>query len=360
MLVETHFPRRLSPSRYDSFLASGWFRGSLMLYKMDLLCVDEELFSVVNIRINLLTHQPSKSQRKLMRRNDKLFQVVVAPVTVNAEKERLYHLQKPRFKGFIHNTLEEYLAHGMAESIFDTRELQVYDQGELVAVSYFDVGGHSQASLLGLNDPSYARYSLGTYTLLKEMEFGITEGRKWFYPGYVLDRPSAFDYKLKLGQIEFYTPTKRWAKWSRFHREMTSTWRIEYALNNLSNALKELEVPHNDWLYPYFTLGNLPFVKIEFLHLPRFIEIGYDLDGTLVLGYSPLSGGYVVAHILPCPNEFPHSIMEFAGEYDNAAVYWSALMKIGDVRYANASLDEVMDYVEAWRKRLDSIACFEP
>lgn len=331
-----------------------------MLYKMDLLCVDEELFSVVNIRINLLTHRPSKSQRKLMRRNDKLFQVVFAPVTVNAEKERLYQLQKPRFKGFIHNTLEEYLAHGMAESIFDTRELRVYHQGELVAVSYFDVGGHSQASLLGLHDPSYAKYSLGTYTLLKEMEFGIIEGRKWFYPGYVLDRPSAFDYKLKLGQIEFYTPTKRWAKWSRFHRKLTSAWRIENALNTLSNALNDIEMPHNDWLYPYFTLGNLPFVKIEFLHLPRFVEIGYDLDGTLVLGYSPLSGGYVVAHILTCPNEFPQSIMEFASEYDNASVYWSALMKVGDVRYADASLDTVMDYVEAWRMRLDSIPCFEP
>ena len=56
MLVQTHFPRSLSRSRHDQYLASGWFRGSVMLYKMDLLCIDESLFSVVNIRMNLDQH----------------------------------------------------------------------------------------------------------------------------------------------------------------------------------------------------------------------------------------------------------------------------------------------------------------
>ena len=59
MLVQTHFPRSLSRSRYDQYLASGWFRGSVMLYKMDLLCIDERLFSVVNIRMNLDQYEPT-------------------------------------------------------------------------------------------------------------------------------------------------------------------------------------------------------------------------------------------------------------------------------------------------------------
>ena len=37
MLVQTHFPRKLAPQRYDQYLASGWFRGSVMLYKVDLM-----------------------------------------------------------------------------------------------------------------------------------------------------------------------------------------------------------------------------------------------------------------------------------------------------------------------------------
>ena len=35
--------------------------------------------------------------------------------------------------------------------------------------------------------------------MLKEVEYGKRTGRKWFYPGYILDKRSDFDYKLKLG-----------------------------------------------------------------------------------------------------------------------------------------------------------------
>ena len=54
---------------------------------------------------------------------------------------------------------------------------------------------------------AYSKYSLGTYTLLKEAEYGKRTGRRWFYPGYILDKRSD-DYKLKLGP---------WA----LHREQT-------------------------------------------------------------------------------------------------------------------------------------------
>ena len=48
MLVQTHFPRSLSRSGTTSTWP-GWFRGS-DVFKMDLLYIDEQLFSVVNIR----------------------------------------------------------------------------------------------------------------------------------------------------------------------------------------------------------------------------------------------------------------------------------------------------------------------
>ena len=38
------------------------------------------------------------------------------------------------------------------------------------------------ANTPGLYDEAYHKYNLGTYTLLKEAEYGL-----WFYPGYILD-----------------------------------------------------------------------------------------------------------------------------------------------------------------------------
>ena len=64
VLVQTHFPRKLAPRRYDQYLASGWFRGSVMLYKVDLLCIESGIYGVVNIRTNLDRFALKKSQRK--------------------------------------------------------------------------------------------------------------------------------------------------------------------------------------------------------------------------------------------------------------------------------------------------------
>ena len=257
MLVQTHFPRSLSRSRYDQYLASGWFRGSVMLYKMDLLCIDERLFSVVNIRMNLDHHTPTSRQRKTMRRVESRFTVTYGHAQPNANKEALYAQHKSRFKGFIHNTLTDYLSAGFQGTVFDTREVCVYDGDKLIAVSYFDLGEQSMASLLGLYDEAYSKYSLGTYTLLKEAEYGKRTGRRWFYPGYILDKRSDFDYKLKLGPMEHYTANKRWAKLENFKPETTTAYNIQKTTEALTEGLSALGLHPKPWLYPYFSMGYM-------------------------------------------------------------------------------------------------------
>ena len=42
-----------------------------MLYKMDLLCIDAKVYSVVNIRLDMDKHALSKSQRKVKRKGVK-------------------------------------------------------------------------------------------------------------------------------------------------------------------------------------------------------------------------------------------------------------------------------------------------
>ena len=46
--------------------------------------------------------------------------------------------------------MTDYLSAGFAGTVFDTREVCVYDGDRLIAVSYFDLGEQSMASLLGL------------------------------------------------------------------------------------------------------------------------------------------------------------------------------------------------------------------
>lgn len=354
MLVQTHFPRKLTHARYDQYLASGWFRGSVMLYKMDLLCIEANVFSVVNIRLELAKHALSKSQRKIKRRVEQRFTVAIGPAKVSQSRQRLYDQHKNRFKGFIHETLDEYLHAGFHSTVFDTQEVCVYDGDRLIAVSFFDLGERSMASLLALFDDEYRAHSLGVYTMLKEIEYGSFSGRKWYYPGYVLDQPSRFDYKLALGDMEYYTPSKRWGKYTNFDPQQTIAHGLRNAMNELQKALETEAVTSKSWFYPYFSMGYMPLWKDRFLHMPWILELGHDLDGMCIVGFCAERKHFILTHIHPCTDEQHFINMEQAREFGDTATYLSHLMEYGTHLY-EGELNGALAAIQSWLVRPDKL-----
>lgn len=349
MLVQTHFPRKLSRVRYDQYLASGWFRGAVMLYKMDLLCIDDALFSVVNIRVQLDDFIFRKSQRKLLRKVDARFRTVFGEANPTKDKEALYTAHKHRFKGFIHATLAEYLKAGFDTTVFDTREVCIYDEDKLIAVSYFDMGEKSMASLLGLYDERYSEWSLGKATMLKEIEFGIKNERKWYYPGYILDRDSSFDYKLELGTTEFYTPDNSWAGFSKHDPTKTHGYAIRLNTDKLCNALTNLGIPHKPWLYPYFSMGHLGPWNAYLMSDPAPVELGYDLEGMMVATYSSIEKAYSLFSINPCPEGSHLLNLEASDEFSNSTAYLNHLYQTGDFILIHGTLEILMELIKVWK-----------
>jgi len=285
MVVQTHFPQKLSPKRYDSYLASGWFRGSVMLYKMDLLCLENDLYSVINIRLNLEKHILKKSLSKINRRGKAKFRVEFGNVQLNDQKEELYQFQKTKFQGFIHQSLHDFLYSGLNNTVFDTKEVCVYDGDRLVACSYFDLGEKSIASLLGLHHPKYASYSLGIFTMLLEIEFAKESEVKWYYPGYVLNEDKGFEYKLRLGNYEYYNSNKRWSNYSQFNSDNVISKKVNQRNDLLKEKLKENEIAYKKWLYPYFGIGYMNMWDISFLKAPVLLEIAQSKNHKLVAAY---------------------------------------------------------------------------
>lgn len=325
MIVQTYFPQKLSPSRYDSYLAAGWFRGSVMLYKMDLLCVEDDLFSVVNIRLNLAEYSHKKRMRKLLRRNNKQFRYVIKDASIDQDRERLYQLQKGKFKGFIHNTLRDYLNAGFPATVFDTKEVAVYEGERLVAVSYFDVGQTSIASLLGLYDEDYNHYSLGKYTMLLEIEYALLKDKKLYYPGYVLDKKSSFNYKLQLGDYEFYNKNKRWVKYDSFRSEDTLAWKLKQAHEELKAALEAEEIKSKTLLYPYFSMGYMNFWNAEFVRFPllEFLKCGNEF---LLLSFDIESMEYKLVRAIQAKEYEQLVNMDMSKEYTSNSMYLNDLM----------------------------------
>lgn len=333
MIVQTYFPNRLSPARYDTYLASGWFRGSVMLYKMDLLCIEDDIFSVVNIRLKLDDHQFKKRHEKIMRKNDAKFKVVIRKTFSSTEKEELYQIQKKRFKGFIHLTLQDYLNSGLNQTVFNTYEVCIYDGSKLVAMSIFDMGNKSMASLLGMYRDEYSKYSLGIYTMLKELEFGMEWGMKYYYPGYILDKPSSFNYKLSLGNFEYYNNNKRWANFKGFKSESTSAYIYKSKMEEIGQAMDIAGIDFTSQLYPYFSMGYMGYWHQDFVKFPYFFKIkSQDRSSPMVMvSYDIDEKEYILAFVKESETHDDLINMEMADEFQKTDKYHLSLLEVNAI-----------------------------
>jgi arginine-tRNA-protein transferase len=322
-----------------------------MLYKMDLLCVDNNLYSVVNVRLNLEKFKLSKGQRKILRRAESRFRICIGIANPTPEKEALYQAHKHRFKGFIHETIQEYLNAGFENSVFDTREITIYDGDRLIAVSYFDLGERAMASLLGLYDEQYSKWSLGKVTMLKEVEFGIDHLKKWFYPGYVLDQDSSFDYKLQLGTMEYYSPAKRWTNIEKFDPSTTLGYEVRTSTQKLIQSLIDRDIPYKSWLYPYFSMGYVGPWNAYFMRSPAPIEVGHDLGGMMIASYCSEIKAYSLFRIHPSPDGPQYLNLEASKEFSESDLYLNQLYQIGDKIIEHGTLEVVLASIMTWKNR---------
>lgn len=273
MLVEFYYPKALSAARLDRYLAGGWFRNCRMLFRTKLLCLDKDFYSVVNIRLKLQKYRPSKSLRKILNRNDKRFEVVIRPASIDSKKEKLYQDHKNRFKGFLYGSLEDFFYGEVywEKDIFNTYEVCVFDDDKLIALSYFDKGNKSVASLLGVYDSAYNKHSLGTYTMLKEVEYSIGVEMKYYYPGYVLNKNTAFDYKLRLGKMQYYDWNGHWHSMDNFPKETLLADILRTNLEEVESIIQSENIQYQRLLYPPFPIAYLEQRDLHYLQSPVFL-----------------------------------------------------------------------------------------
>ncbi len=265
MLVQFYNPPKLPGDKLDLFLEDGWFRTSLMLHKSKVIALDYQLYSIVNIRYNLYTFHFKKRHRKLWRKVMNRFTVEINPFSITPEKNEVYRQHKNRFKGFIHDNLEQLMFAYDTSSVFDSYEIAVYDGTQLVAFSFFDLGKHSMASIISVYDQNYSSFSLGIFTMLAEIQFGIDNNYHWYYPGYVLDQPSEFDYKLSLGSPEYRSHDGFWTDISQIDFSQFEAQQIKQKHEELEKALEAANISFIKRDNPYFTLSYIPSFKEEVL-----------------------------------------------------------------------------------------------
>ncbi|MEM8585720.1 MAG: arginine-tRNA-protein transferase [Bacteroidota bacterium] len=275
--VDKVYPFHLSPEALDWYLARGWYRMGGNIFTTHYLCFQQQLYSAIWIRLDLRKFQFSKSQRKLMRKNAKLFTHSVGQRKFTLEKELLYNRYAQSFNGRLSPSLRDNLEDYDEESIFDTYEVCIREQetNKLVGASYFDLGDNSAASILGVYEPDFERYSLGYYSMLLEMAFCMEQGFNYYYPGYIVPGYKRFDYKKRIGQTEYLdVKSGSWLPLMDFSREMGPAERQIEALEELKHAMRNQITQAETLIYPLFEARLYHAWPESFLEQPYLLLLG--------------------------------------------------------------------------------------
>lgn len=205
--------RALVGDEVDASLASGDRRHGVLLYRMS--C--HRCSACEPLRIPVADFHPGRTHRRLLRRNDARFRVVLAEPTFSEAKLELYERHKAGRDLLTDGStpLDDvgYRAF-LVDRCVPGFELQVYRGDRLVAVSVTDVGQSAMSAVYCFFDPERPSDSLGTYAILKQLELCERLGMSYLYLGLYVEENEHMRYKGS------FLPHERLidGAWQRFSR----------------------------------------------------------------------------------------------------------------------------------------------
>ncbi len=203
LINEEFYAGRVSPPQLDRLLADGWRHFGEHFLRYNIGFYADELYRVLPLRVRVADFNLSKSQRRVVKRNQDL-QAIIRPIEITAEKEALFERHKQRFNHSVPDSLYNFLSYAPAEIPCQALEVCLYDEEKLLAASFFDVGATAVSGIYAMFDPLETTRSLGIFTILLVINYAIETGKIHYYPGYAYVEDSFYDYKKRFSALEFF------------------------------------------------------------------------------------------------------------------------------------------------------------
>lgn len=194
---------RILPRELDVLLADGWRHFGTSFFRYSLGLFESDIRLVIPLRIRLEDFSLSKSQRRILRRNEDL-SVDIHPIRITGEATDLFARHKKRFTFGVPDSIYDFLSEDPAFVPLPAMEIEVRLGDRLAAVSYFDVGERAVSAIYAMFDPDLASRGLGIFTMLKEIEYAILTGKQLYYQGYSYQGTSFYDYKKRFRGTECF------------------------------------------------------------------------------------------------------------------------------------------------------------
>lgn len=203
--------RALAPEELDARLADGDRRHGPFLYRPS--CPGCQACEA--IRLDVTDFDFTGSHRRVLRKGDRVFTVEIGDPVADEERLALYDLHK-RGRDLMNGSSETLDIKGYEGFLVDrcvrSFELRYRHEGKLVGVAVTDRGEESLSAVYCLWNPEYSKLSLGTYSILKQVELCRTWGVRYLYLGLFIEENEHMRYKAR------FLPHERFIRgvWQRF------------------------------------------------------------------------------------------------------------------------------------------------
>ncbi len=214
LINEKFFADFVLAEQMDSLLANGWRHFGTHFFRFNVGFLRDELRLVLPLRTDLRNFRLSKSQRRVLRLNEDL-NVEIDPIELDREAEDLFDRHKTRFDHSVPDSLYNFLSRNPSSSPCEAKQVRVTKGDRLVAISYLDAGHEATSGIYAMFDPAESARSLGIFTLLKEIEYSIEQGKEFYYLGYCYEGESFYDYKKRFRGTEVFDWKGNWHQTDR-------------------------------------------------------------------------------------------------------------------------------------------------
>ena len=178
-----------------------------------------------SIRINAKNYHRTKSQRRVIKRNEETQIIVQEPTLTQAHIDlyNKYHTFKSESDDWSHRNISqrEYYENFVDGAHNFGKEVLYIIDNKLVGVDLIDILDDGISSIYFYYDPDYYHLSLGTYSLLYQIKLSAILNLRWIYLGYWVDGCKAFAYKPKFQPQEILesfpdvSEQPLWEKWGK-------------------------------------------------------------------------------------------------------------------------------------------------
>ncbi len=187
----------------NSLSQQGFRRSQNVLYRPS--CTD--CAACLSARIDVAAFQPTKSQKRAMKRNGYLQRRATSPWATDDQYElfRKYLDNRHADGGMADMDVFEFAAM-IEETPIRSRVVEYADPetGNLIAVSLTDVLDDGLSMVYSFYDPQPPQNSLGTYMILDHIEIAREAGLPYIYLGYWVPGSPKMGYKAKFSGLEAY------------------------------------------------------------------------------------------------------------------------------------------------------------